>query len=487
MKNNSLKKNFFFNFISQILILVIPLITTPYLARVLHEEGNGQISYAFSIVTYFILFANLGFTIYGQREISKFRNDKEKLTKTFYEIFFVRMITTTISIVILAIILFTIGFGEKYNLLITIYGIQLIAVYFDIQFFYQGTENFKSIALRSIIMKVIGLVCIFLFVKEETDIWKYALFISLATIFSNLIMWPYALKQVGICKAKEIKIFRHILPALLIFLPSLAVTIYSVFDKTMIGLLSSNSDYENGCYGQAYKLNNVMLLLVTVISPVLTARNNYDYSHNNEDGFKEHLYFSSNYVWLIGLPLIAGCIVLSKNLCTWYLGDGYAEVPLLLSIMAVRFVASGLSELFGTQYLIVIGKEKYVLISSIIAACMNLGCNFIMIPFYGSVGASIATAICEVSMTIVLGIFVYKQHFVSEKKIILMCFKYLFSALIMGLLIYLINSLFVETIWSFLLCVLIGAIAYFLMLILLKDKFVINILRKVKIMVLKKN
>ena len=151
-KTISLKKNFIFNLATQILNLVVPLITTPYLARVLHETGNGQYSYAYSIITYFILFANLGFNFYGQREIARTRDDKYQMSKIFWEIFVLRTICSVVSFGILLSIVFTIGFGEKYNLIILILSMQVVGSMFDILFYFQGNENFKAIAIRTIVI-----------------------------------------------------------------------------------------------------------------------------------------------------------------------------------------------------------------------------------------------------------------------------------------------------------------------------------------------
>ena len=348
-KNKKIGKNVIFNFISQFLTLVIPLITAPYLARVLHEEGNGMVAYSLSIVTYFIIFANLGFDIYGQRKIAAHQDDKEIVSKAFWEMLILKLFFTSMALGVLCVWLLTIGFGANYDYLILLLSIQVIAVPFDIQFLFRGKENFAAIAIRSIIVKTIGLVCIFCFVRTENDAWIYALCFSASILISNIIMWFSIKKYINFVNIKDLNLRRHIKPAVLIFLPTLAVVVYSVFDKTMIGLLAKNPDYENGCYEQAYKLNSVILLLVTIISSVFVSRNANSYREKGIESIKPNLYFACNYVWLMGVPLIVGINVLSKNMCSWFLGDGYEKVPLLLGIMSVRFISSGFSEIFGSQ------------------------------------------------------------------------------------------------------------------------------------------
>lgn len=476
-KKHSLKSNVIFNFISKILVLIIPLITTPYLARVLHEEGNGQVSFATSIVTYFILFANLGFEIYGQREIAKRQDNKYEKSLVFWELIVIKSAMMILSEGVLLLFVFTTGFGE-YTTLILILSIQVIATAVDIQFLFQGEEDFRSIAIRTIILKVIGLVCIFVFVKDEGDTWIYALCLSLSVIVSNIIMWPAIVKRICAVKIKDMHIWRHFVPTLMIFLPTLAVTIYSVFDKTMIGLLSANPDYDNGCYEQAYKLNSVALLLVTIVPYVLVPRNAYDYANDNRDGMQYHINFSIQYVMLVSIPLIAGFAVLAPNLCSWFLGEGYAEVPLLLCIMSVRFFFAGLSVIFSDAIFIVIGKEKYVTLSAVIAAILNVGLNAAFIPNLGAVGAAVATAIAEASICIVLGAFAVIKKFISIKKIALMSIKYIISAAVMFVVIWLMQKYMPFAIWSFIVITLVGCVVYGLMLLILKDKFTINIIDK---------
>ena len=478
-KTLSLKKNFIFNLATQILNLVVPLITTPYLARVLHETGNGQYSYAYSIITYFILFANLGFNYYGQREIARTRDDKYQMSKVFWEIFILRTICSVISFGTIISIVFTVGFGEKYNMLILILSMQVLGSMFDILFYFQGNENFKAIAIRTIVIKILGLVAVFVFVKEESDVWIYALCLSIITVASNLIMWPSVLRKINFVKLSQLGLAKHIKPTIMIFLPTLAVTVYSVFDKTMIGMLSPNPDYDNGCYEQAYKINSIGVIFPVLITTILGPRNAYEYQKGNLEAMEENIRFSIKYVWMLGLPLIAGFAVLSPSISFWFLGDGYIEVPLLLQIMSVRFVLSGMGEILSNQIFIVIGKEKYSTIGTTVAAVTNVCLNFVLIPILGAVGASITTAVSEFVVFLILFILAVKSNFIQIKFFIVSSFKYLLSALAMFALIYFVQSCMDYSVWTFLLITLIGGTIYFFILIILKEEITISTIRKV--------
>lgn len=474
----SLKKNYIYSFISQVLTLIIPIVTTPYLSRVLHEDGNGQYSFSFSIVTYFILFANLGFNIYGQREISKVRNSIEEKSRIFWGVVSARLLTTLISSFFLYLLLFTFGFG-KYNKIIFMLSIQVIAVAFDINFYYQGIENFRAIAVRTILLKTLTLILIFIFVRSPNDTWIYALALSVSTLVSNLIMWPNVLHTIKFEPISLLQISCHFRGSFLIFLPTLAVTIYSVFDKTMIGLLSSNPDYENGCYEQAYKINSIALILVTIISSIFASRNSYSYSHGKMDDLRSNLNFAIHYVWLLSTPLFFGFVVLSSNLCSWFLGDGYKEVPLLLQIMSIRFFMSGFSEIFGSQLFIAIGKEAYCTFASFVAAIVNLVMNYFLIPQYGAAGAAFATIVCESIITIILAYIAQKNDCISLRKILYYGKNYLLSGAIMFFVVSLLQSFFSYSIGSFIFITLSGAVVYFYSLFVLKDTYWKNICNKI--------
>lgn len=484
-KKASIKKNFVYNFISQILTLIIPLITTPYLARILHETGNGQISYSASIISYFALFANLGFAIYGQREIAKNQDDKEKKSIVFWELMIIRLMFTAVSLGTLFTILFTIGFGENYNLLIALMSIQIVAVVFDIQFLYYGEENFRSVALRTIFLKIVGLLCVFVFVKTENDTWIYALCLSVSAIISNLIMWPFAFRYIKRIKLRRLKLWRHLKPALIIFIPTLVTSIFTTFDKTMIGFLSVNPDYNNGCYEQAYKINSIAQILVTLFSSVMMSRNTYDYNHGNIEKMNKHVYDTCNYVWLVSLPLIAGFIVLSSNFSAWFLGDGYAEVPLLLCIMSVRLFASGFSVVLGDRF-IVMGKEKFWTIAVSAGAAVNVGLNFILIPSLGAVGAAITTAVTEVMILIAMAAMTFIKKDLSFGKIVLMAWKYIIAAIVMFFGTAVMQHFMHYSVWEFLLIGSVGIILYALVLLLLRDKFFIGLTKKTGRFIIKK-
>ena len=472
----SLKKNAVYNLISKLLTLLIPLITTPYLARVLGEEGNGQISYVSSIITYFGLIASLGFSVYGQREIAKYRNDKNAKSKVFWEIFIMKLLCTIVSLSILLILIFTVGFGERYNQLMLIMSLQVVAVLFDIEYLYMGEENFKSIALRNIIVRAIGVILIFIFVKTENDVWVYTLYLSLSAIMSYFIMWVGLARHVSLISLRTLKPWHHLKSALIIFLPIVITSLFTTFDKTMIGLLSVNPDYNNGCYEQAYKINSVAQTVVTVFSSVMMSRNAADYKSGNIEVMNDHISKSARYVWLTSLFLIAGFITLSDNFSSWFLGEGYIEVPLLLQIMSIRLLVSGFSVIFGDRF-IAMGKEKWWLISVTVGAVANIGINYWLIPIYGAIGAAVATAVCEVMILVAMSVLTFRSKGLPWKPIVLPCWKYLIAASGMFGIMFLMQFFLPNAVWTFLIIGAAGTVIYISVLFLLRDAFFVGLLK----------
>lgn len=470
-KKETLKANYIFNFISQILTLVIPLITAPYLARIFREEGSGQIAFANNIITYFTMIANLGFSTYGQREIAKHQEDKHAQSKIFWEMILLRSFCAIVSFGVLCATVFSGIYGESYTTLILMFSVQVVAVIFDVNFFYQGQEDFKSIAIRTIILRSLCLVCIFVFVKTSDDIWLYALIYSGSILLSNLAMWPQLRKRIQHIPFKELEFKKHFKPALVIFLPTLTATIYGSLDKLMIGFLCENPDYENGCYNQALKLNQTVLIIITVIDSVMVARNSNDFGNGRIDSVKTHIKFATNYVLALGIPLIVGMCLLSENLSSWYLGDGYAEVPMLLNIMSVRFIASGLACVYGNELFVAMGKEKYTTIAHICTAVANLILNFIFIPWLGAIGGAITTAIAEFADFLILFILARIKGYTSIKHTLIMSIKPIIGAACMAVPAFFINYYLNYSIWSFLIAVIAGITTYCAVMFIIKDSF----------------
>ena len=251
----SLKKNYIYNLTYQILVMIVPLITTPYLSRVLGAESIGIYSYTLSITTYFILFGSLGVAMYGQ-------------SKVFYEILLMRFTTLGISIIIFYI---TFAMKGQYSVYYKILLLEIIANALDISWFFQGIEEFKKTVIRNTIVKVVSVMCIFTFVKSSNDLNKYFLIYVLSTFLGNISLWMYMPKYIERISIKELQIFRHLKPTVGLFVPQVAVQIYTVLDKTMIGAIVEDKS-EVGFYEQAQKMIKLLITISTSLGTVMVPR-----------------------------------------------------------------------------------------------------------------------------------------------------------------------------------------------------------------------
>lgn len=468
MSKKNIAKNYLYNLGYQILALVLPLITTPYLSRVLGAENIGIYSYTLSITTYFILFGSLGVSMYGQREIAYVQDDLKKRSCAFFEIFIMKCITLSIS---LGLFYLSFCLDGQYHLYYLILILEIIANIVDISWYFQGLEEFKKTVIRNSLVKLISVVCIFLFVKSSNDLSKYFVIYVLSTFLGNLSLWMYMPRYVKIQKVKSLNIKRHIKPALMLFIPQIATQVYTVLDKTMIGAIVSNKS-EVGYYEQAQKIVKLLLTLATSLGTVMMPRIASTFARGNRKKVKEYMNKSFAFIMMIAMPLTFGIISTARNFVPLFYGPGYEKVTPLLCVISPIIILIGLSNVTGTQYLLPTKQQNKYTISVIIGATINFILNFILIKKYASLGASIATVFAEFSVTLVQFILIRKEIKIGD--IIKLTYKYLISSIIMFYISMLVSHFIINNLLSILAQVAISIISYFGVLILLKDKMIIE-------------
>lgn len=480
MAKNNVKKNYMYNLIYQILIMIIPLITTPYLSRVLGAENIGIYSYTLSITTYFILFGSLGVAMYAQREIAYNQENKFERSKIFREIFSLRFITLLISLVF-----FYITFCNKgeYRVYYTIFMLEIIANIFDISWFFQGLEEFKKTVMRNVIVKLISVICIFLLVKTSYDLNKYILIYVLSTLLGNLSLWIYVPKYIEKVGIKNLNVFRHFKPTISLFIPQIAIQIYTVLDKTMIGFFVLDKS-EVGYYEQAQKIVKLLMTIATSMGTVMMPRIANTFAKGDTKKLREYMYSSFSFVTMLAVPIMFGIISISNKFVMLFFGNGYEKVAPLICIISPIIIFIGLSNVIGTQYLLPSKQQKKFTLSVLFGAIINFILNIFLIKRMESIGASIATVIAELSVTVIQFYFVRKEF--EFIKILKMTYKYFISSLIMFFISMIIGHFINSNLVSVIVQVIISTIIYFGILLLLKDKFMISNLEKIESSVLKK-
>lgn len=475
MKNKSIKKNYIYNLIYQILLVIIPIIVTPYISRVLLAEGIGRYSFSFSLISYFTIFAIFGFDNYGQREIAKNQENKELQTKTFWEITICKLITVGVSLLIHCVLLATNVYGN-YSLFMQILTINIVAIAFDLSFYFQGNEDFGKLISKNILIKVVGTILIFIFVKNPGDVWKYTLINSLIVLISNLFLWPSLLCNLKKVKINSLKPLKHLPQALKLFIPALAISLYTVLDKTFIGFITK-SDIQNGFYEQTEKIVKLALTVITCLGTVMIPRNSHEIAHGNHEKVKTNIYKAFNFVWLIGLPLMVGIILVSKNLIPWFLGTNFTSSYKLLICFSPLIIIIGASNVLGLQYMIPYKREKQYTTALLFGALANIGLNFVLIYFYQALGATIATITAEFCVTIAMFIFTRKE--LSFKQIIKTIVKPLIASVLMFLIVLPLSIYLTSSVLNTMIIVGVGFIVYAIAILLLKEQLLISFLKNV--------
>ena len=470
--NKKTIKNYIYNLIQQVLLVVSPLITIPFLSRSLGAEGIGTYSYAFALTNYFTLVATLGCDVYGRREISYVKNSLKNRSKKFWSIQIIKTICTLL--VSVAYIIFSLNNPNKTLLLILVF--HLINVPLNIGWFYQGTEKFKKITIRTIFLKLAELLFVVFCIHSKNDLIKYTFGSSFINFLTFFVLWLDIKNDIKFEKITLKDVKYDLKNCLQFFLPAIATSVYTLLDKTMLGILTRGYT-ENGYYEQAQKINIVLLRVVLSLGLVLLPQIAGAFKEGNKKQVKDLVNKSGKYVFFISLPIALGLICISDNFVPWFFGNGYNKVSELLKLSGFILIVQGLDDVFGMQYLVNVGKQKQYIISIFSGALTNFIFNLILIPKFASAGAIIASFIGE--LVIVLIQMYYVKNNINLKRFFQQSKNYVIASLSMLILIPLNNFLKVSILNTVIMTGL-GMIIYFITLFILKDDTLINVIKKIK-------
>lgn len=476
VEKTSLKRNLILNYAYQILVLIVPLITAPYVSRVLGAKGIGTYSFTNSIQIYFSMFAALGTASYGSREIARVRNDKDKRSQIFWEIEILTIITSLICLSVWAV--FIIVVNSNYKIYFIILSLNILSTMMDISWLYTGLEQFSYMVRQNTIFKILSVILIFVFVKGNNDLAIYILILSLSTLLGTISMWIYLPKFIKPIKLHTIKLKKHFHETLIYFIPTIATSVYTVLDKTLIGVITHNVA-ENGYYEQASKIINACKAVTfSSLNTVLGSRISFLYAENRIKEITERINYSMNYIMFIGIGFLFGIIGESSKLVPIYFGAGFESVINTLKFMSPLILIIGISGCLGSLYYNPAGlrkkSAKYIIIGSII----NLICNLTLIPKFGNYGAVMGTLVAETTITILF--IVNSRNIIKSTKYIAMLWKKIIAGTIMLLIIQLFDIFIKNDIVAILVETIIGAIIYILILMILHDDFITASINKVK-------
>ena len=462
--DKSVRKNFIYNLTYQILVLITPLIVAPYLSRVLGADGVGTYSYIESISSYFVLFATLGLTIFGQREISYVQEDREKRSVIFWETNVVKWFASLFCIV--AYVAFSLAQRNWQLYLVLVFN--LLAVAADISWFFQGLEEFGKIVFRNALFKLLNIIFIFAVVKSKADLIWY-LFSTAFFLFANHVTyWIKIKKYVDKPIWRDLKPLRHLKTIFSLFVPTIAIQIYTVLDKTMIGVITKNA-FENGYYEQAMKISKMVLMIVTSLGTVLIPRIGHYFEKGDMEQVRSYVYKGYRFVWFIGIPLCVTLTLVSSNFVPWFFGDGYDKVVPLIGLLSLLIIAIGLSNVTGIQYLIPTKRQNLLTQTVICGAVTNFVFNCWLINLFQSYGAAIASVIAETVVTVVQIYIVRKE--LSAREIIRSSSHYLLAGGAMAVTLLLVRGYFAPSVLNTIALSSCGVASYCLVLFVIRDKF----------------
>lgn len=454
-------KNYFYNAGYQLLAIIVPLITAPYISRVLHANGVGINAYTNSIIQYFILFAQLGTTLYGSKQIASVRNNKEILSKNFWEIQLLKAVTTLIAVFmsLLFIILY-----PHYRMYMLIQVINVVAVALDVSWLFSGLEDFKKIVLRNTLIRLLSVILIFGLIRNAGQTWLYIFILAISTLIGNMTLWPYLKSEIIKVKFKKLKLFIHLAPLVGLFIPTLATTVYMQLNKTMLG--SMCGPRYSGYYYNSDQLIRAVLTLATSLGTVMLPHVAAAYSRGDKSGVKKMLYTSFDFISLICIPMFFGLAGIAIKLGPFFYGKGFSIVGVTMLLESPIIVLIGWNNTTGNQYLVPTGKNNIFSRSVIYGAILNIVLNIPMIYFFNIYGAMVVTVLSETFVSIYQIIMIRKE--IEVKKLFKNTYKYFLAGLIMFFLVYFLNWRLSTSIWSFSIEILVGIIVYGFLLILLK-------------------
>lgn len=403
LKTRSVKFNFLMNMILTVSSFVFPLITFPYVSRVLLVEGNGYISFATAVVTYFTMFASLGIPSYGIRACAQVRDNRQALSRVTQELFIINLATTVLVAIVFIVSLFVIPQFAQQRTLLLINGVSLMLNAVGVNWFYSALEQYSYITVRSLIFKVLSIILMFVFVHQQSDYVLYGAILVLASGGSNVLNFIHLRKFVNMKPVGGYEFKRHLKPILFFFAASAATSVYTNLDAVMLGFLlpEDAAAYENGLYTAAVKLKTILVTAVTSLGTVLLPRLSYYIVNKMEAEFKDMIIKSFNFVLLTAVPLCVYFILFAKDSIQLLSGEAFIGATLPMQVLMPTLVLIGLSNITGIQILVPEGKEKLLLISITAGAVLNLILNAVWIPYWGATGAAISTTLAEVLVLLV--------------------------------------------------------------------------------------
>lgn len=454
MKHQSIKKNFIYQALYEVLLIVLPILTSPYVSRILGADNIGIYSYTYTIAYYFTLFSALGIKNYGNREISRCRDNKDELNKTFSSILLLHII---ISVIVIAIyVIYCMKAKVEYQIYFSIQILYLIGTLFDISWLFFGLELFKTTVTRNMIIRVLSVILIFLTVRTKSDLWKYVLILAISNFASQIYLWFKLKSLVKIIKVKSADIFKHLPQMLILFVPTIAVSLYNYMDKVMLGTLAGTT--ELGYYENSFKITTVCSSVIGSVGTVMLPRMSNMIAKGNFKESQKYIRISMTCVMFMSCAMAFGISAISHDFAPIFWGDKFQKCGVLLELLAIYLPVQGFASVLRTQFLIPNKWDKQYTISLCIGAGVNIIINYLLIPYLGAIGAVIGTIAAETSVCVTQAIMTSRK--LPIRSYLIKNIPFIVIGIIMFAIIRIIEHIMIASIISLIIQIIVGAIVY---------------------------
>lgn len=465
-------RNYFYNVGYNILTLILPLITGPYVSRKLGATGVGINSYTYSIINWFVLLGSIGIGFYGNRQIAYVRSDKSKLTQNFVELQLLKFFFISLSYLLF---LAFINYNSHYKYYLVLQSVYIIAAALDISWLYMGIENFKITVIRNTIVKITSVVLILIFVRNRSDLGIYILIMGLGTLLGNLTLWPSLNTTISKINWRNLHPFSHLRGSISLFIPLAAVQLYVGLNKTMLGALDSTN--ASGFYDKADSLIKLVLTLVTSLAGVLMPYTAKSVAAGNMKKVREVLYLSFDFSSFISYPIAFGIAGIALKFGPFFYGPEFKQVGYALFIESIIMIFMSWSSITGNQFLVPTNQVHPYTISIFLGAFVNVLLNIPLIINYGVYGATVSTVLAEATVAFYQVWYIRKQ--ISVIKLFNNNIKYAISSLIMFIAVFILNNRLKMTIFSLTIEIAVGIFVYAIMILVTRPtitKYLINYL-----------
>lgn len=470
----SIKGNIVYTIANTFLGLIFPLITFPYISRVLQPEGVGLYNFYNAILGYVAMFANLGIALYATRLIARHRDDLHERSKITIEVFLLHCLTTLIASSAIFVLAWAVPRIYEHQMLFFVMATSIVLGPLSVNWFYQGVEEFKYITIRSLGIKALSMVLLLTFVKTHNDVIIYAIISVLANIGNYFFNIAYLRKFISLRGLRwgDLEVMRHLKPCLTLFVLNVVISVYVHLDSIMLGFLQS--DAAVGYYSVPVRLSHIVLSIITSIGTALLPRFSYLLEAGNIATFNTLCRKSMLFIMGISLPVMLGLIILSKSLVICLFGLKYAPSILVLQLLSPIVFFASITNVLGIQILYPKGKENLVIYSTLGAAVVNFTLNCVFIPIYSYNGAAIATCIAE-AIVLVLQIYLGK-HYLPPNLFPTRLWSLGVAGGIMGLLVWSVTLTAMPQWLHLLVGTAVGITSYFALLLWFKNELALSIL-----------